>query len=62
WAEKADNYSAQCRTAASGNDNRRAIRAEVEHYRRFRARAAKRFLGETRASRCFLTDTACFPD
>jgi hypothetical protein len=22
WAEKADNYSAQCRTAASGNEDR----------------------------------------
>jgi hypothetical protein len=40
----------------------RAIRAEVEHYRRFLASAAKRILGKTDASRRFLTDTACFQD
>jgi hypothetical protein len=38
----------------------RAIRAEVEHYRRFRAVAAKRIYGESGALRGFLTDTACF--
>lgn len=40
----------------------RAIRAEVEHYRRFMASSAKRIFGKKAAGRGKMNDTACFPD
>jgi hypothetical protein len=38
----------------------RAIRAEVEHYRRFSTSAAKRIEGKSSALHRLFTDTACF--
>jgi TM2 domain-containing membrane protein YozV len=38
----------------------RAIRAEVEHYRRFSTSAAKRIQGKTSALHRLFADTACF--
>jgi hypothetical protein len=61
WAEKADDYSAQCRTAASVNDNRTRIPAELSIITDFAPRRHLPCRSKGRAAATVLNHTGTFP-
>src|SRR6476660_6228389 len=62
WAEKADNYSAQCRTAASGNDYRARNSGRSRALSPIYGLFGKAIFPKKPDGCGFLDDTACFPD